>query len=325
MRPSIVRIASTLLVCMIAVCSNPSFAYPDKGKTLTIVVPFPPGATSDVSARMLAAALEDDLGITVKVINKPGATTQIGSMEVARAKPDGYKIGLASLPSLAVTYLDKKRKAPYSNESFTPIAHYISGSNVFAVMNDSPFETISDLVEAAIAKPKTVRVGTVGLMSNSHLPGLAIERETGAQFAFVHFNGAAPLITALLAGDVDVAINAELTTVPHVKAGNMRAIGSFGSKRSPFLPDAPTLIEQGINITQPTSFAIIGPAGLSDDVIKTLTNAIKVAVERPEFQTKLAEVALVSDYMDPPTLAKYWAEFDKGQKNLIDLARSQQD
>ena len=319
------RLIASLCIALLAVIGAATAqAFPETGRTLTIIVPFAAGGTTDVSARLLASDLEADLGIRVVVVNRPGATTQIGNAELARARPDGYTLALASLPSLAMTYLDAQRRAPYTRASFTPIAHFISGANVLAVRNDSPYRTVGDLVAAARANPRTVRVGTVGLMSNSHLPGIAVEDATGVRFRFVHFNGAAPLVTALLAGDVDVAINGTQTTAPHVTAGTMRTIGFFGATRTALMPEVPTLIEQGIPISAPSSFAIIGPAGMAPEVVATLTTAIRTAVARESFRQRLTQLTLECDYMDPAELERFWAQFDAQQARLIELARSQQ-
>eukprot|EP00873_Tetraselmis_striata_P005164 jgi/Tetstr1/425428/TSEL_015875.t1 len=299
-------------------------AFPDADKPITIIVPFSPGGTTDVSARTLAEFLEPELGVSFEVVNRPGATTQIGSTALSQAEPDGHTLSLASLPSLVMTYVDEARQAPYDRSSFTPIAHYISGANLLAVQADSPYKSVNDLVEAARKKPRTIRMGTVGLMSNGHLPGIALEDIAGVQFAFVHFNGAAPLVTALLAGDVDVAINGTQTTIPHIKAGKMRAIGFFGERRTAFLPDLPTLRDQQIDVAAPSSFAVIGPAGMKAETVEILSNAIKTVIAKPEFQDRLTALSLESNFMAADELEAYWAAFEKRQARLIELARSAQ-
>ncbi|MGP9819428.1 tripartite tricarboxylate transporter substrate binding protein [Salinarimonas sp. NSM] len=318
------RLATLALAALAALAPAAASAFPEEGRAVTIIVPFSAGGTTDVSARLLAEFLEPELGVPVQVVNRPGATTQIGNTELSRSEPDGHTLALASLPSLAMTYLDAERQAPYDRASFTPIAHYISGANLLAVLADSPFDDVNDLVAAAKESPRTVRMGTVGLMSNGHLPGVALEEATGAEFAFVHFNGAAPLVTALLAGDVDVAINGTQTTVPHIDSGSMRAIGFFGDRRTGFLPELATLREQGIDVSAPSSFAIIGPAGMDDAVVERLSETIGEVVARDAFQERLAALSLESEYMDPAALEAFWADFDERQARLITLAREEQ-
>ncbi|WP_029029775.1 tripartite tricarboxylate transporter substrate binding protein [Salinarimonas rosea] len=317
-------LATLALTALAALAPAAVSAFPEDGRPVTIIVPFSAGGTTDVSARLLAEFLEPELGVPVVVVNRPGATTQIGNAELARSEPDGHTLALASLPSLAMTYLDEERQAPYDRESFTPIAHYISGANLLAVLAGSPFEDVNDLVAAAKESPRTVRMGTVGLMSNGHLPGVALEEETGAEFAFVHFDGAAPLVTALLAGDVDVAINGTQTTIPHIDAGAMRAIGFFGARRTAFLPELPTIREQGIDLSAPSSFAVIGPAGMDPAVVEELSAVVGAVIARDAFQERLTALSLESEYMDPAELEAFWSDFDARQARLIALVREEQ-
>jgi len=292
-----------------------------RGRPITLIVPFAAGGTTDVGARLLAAAMERDLGTSVLVVNRPGATTQIGATELARARPDGHTLGLMSLPSLSMTYLDAERRAPYNRGAFAPIAHFIADANMLAVQAGSRFGNVADLVAAARAEPRRIRVGTVGLMSNAHLPGVALERAAGVRFAFVHFNGGAPLIAGLLGGNVDAAINGSQTTLPQVRGGTLRAIGTFAAERSSSFPETPTLIEQGFDVSQPSAFALLGPAGLPAEVVATLTAAVKRAAETEEVQRRMSDVALSVRYMDPPTLAAFWADAEQRQRPLIELAR----
>lgn len=309
------------LAALAAARSARAAEWSPRGRPITLIVPFAAGGTTDVGARLLAAAMERELGAAVQVVNRPGATTQIGATELARARPDGHTLGLMSLPSLSMTYLDAERRAPYGRSAFTPIAHFIADANMLAVQAGSRFRSAADLVAAARAEPRRIRVGTVGLMSNAHLPGVALERAAGVRFAFVHFNGGAPLIAGLLGGNVDAAINGSQTTIPQERAGTLRAIGTFAQERSPFFPDTPTLIEQGFDVSQPSAFALLGPAALPAEVVATLTATVKRAAETEEVQRRVADVALTVRYMDPPTLAAFWAEAEQRQRPLIELAR----
>jgi tripartite-type tricarboxylate transporter receptor subunit TctC len=292
-----------------------------RGRPISLIVPFAAGGTTDISARVLGAAIERELGAPVQVVNRPGATTQIGATELARARPDGHTLGLMSLPSLAMTYLDSERRAPYNRASFTPIAHFTSDANLLVVQAGSSFRGVADLVAAARAEARRVRIGTVGLMSNAHLPGVALERAAGVRFAFVHFNGGAPAITALLGGNVEAVINGSQTTIPQQRAGALRAIGTFAAERSSFFPETPTLREQGFDVSHPSAFALLGPAGLPAEVVTTLAAVTRRATEAEEVQRRMTDVALTVRYMDPAELAAFWADAEERQRPLIDLAR----
>lgn len=296
-------------------------AWSPRGRPITLIVPFAAGGTTDISARVLGAAIERELGTPVQVVNRPGATTQIGATELARARPDGHTLGLMSLPSLAMTYLDAERRAPYDRSSFTPIAHFTSDANMLAVQAGGRFRTVADLIAAARAEPRRMRIGTVGLMSNAHLPGVALERAAGVRFAFVHFNGGAPAIAALLGGNVEAVINGSQTTIPQERAGTLRAIGTFAAERSRFFPDAPTLREQGFDVSHPSAFALLGPAALPAEVVEALSAVTRRAAESEEVQRRMTDVALTVRYMDPAQLAAFWADAEARQRPLIELAR----
>lgn len=296
-------------------------AWSPRGRPITLIVPFAAGGTTDISARVLGAAIERELGTPVQVVNRPGATTQIGATELARARPDGHTLGLMSLPSLAMTYLDAERRAPYDRSSFTPIAHFTSDANMLAVQAGSRFRTVADLIAAARAEPRRVRIGTVGLMSNAHLPGVALERAAGVRFAFVHFNGGAPVVTALLGGNVEAGVNGIQTTIPQERAGALRVLATMGDGHTSFFPAARTLREQGYDVVSPSSFAMMGPAGMPAEIVQALSAAIRNAIATEDVTRRLRELALSANYLDPAGTAALWADIETRQRPLIELAR----
>lgn len=317
------RRTAVMLVWAASFCALPVLAQDlDRGRPISLVVPFAAGGTTDVSARLLAGFLERETGSPVQVVNRPGATTQIGNAEVARAKPDGHTLGMVSLPSLAMTYLDGERKAPYNRASFTPLAHFVSDANLLIVPATSPHKTLADLVAAAKAAPKKVRVGTVGLMSNAHLPGVAMERVAGIQLAFVHFNGGAPMIAGLLGGNVDAGIVGSQVVIPQERAGAVRVLATMGDEESPFFPGVKTVRAQGLDVAHPSAFVVVGPAGMPPPLTARLADIVRRAAEDPEVQKRLTDVALTARYMDPAQLSAFWLDTETRQRPLIDLARA---
>ncbi len=316
-------LAPGLLASGVTLLATPALGqgWSPRGRPITIIVPFAAGGTTDVGARILAIALEREFATSVIVLNRAGATTQIGSTELARARPDGTTIGLMSLPSLSMTYLDTERRVPYRRESFTSIAHYIADANLLCVPGASPFREARDLVEAARADPAGIFVATGGLMSNTHLAGVALERAAGVRFAYVHFNGGAPVVNALLASEVAAGINGINTTIPHEREGRVRVLATMGEGHTSFFPQVRTLGEQGYDVASPSSFAVLGPAGMPAEVVAALTGAIRNAIADATLQRRLADLALNASYMDPPTLDAFWAAFEARQAPLIALAR----
>lgn len=161
--------------------------YPTKGRAITIIVPFAPGGANDVAARVQAPALEKELGVPVVVVNKPGASTQIGMTQLVQAKPDGHTLGLLTLPGAMLAYLDPARKAIYSRKDFQVVALQSWDPNGIAVKTDSPHKSLKDLVEAAKANPEKIKIGTSGLLSTDHMVLLMLQRIAQVKFAIAHF------------------------------------------------------------------------------------------------------------------------------------------
>jgi len=193
-------------------------AYPEKGKPITIIVPFDAGGAVDVSGRLLAAEMEKELGVPVQVVNKPGAATQVGMTALVQSKPDGYTLAYTGSTYMNV-YLDPERKAVYDAKSFQPVANYAFDAIVLVVKADSPFKSPKDVIDAAKANPEKVKFGTTGIAGAPHMAAVLLEMATGAKFAFVHFSGGAPSSAALLGGNVDVGAGTVPEYLPTVKIG----------------------------------------------------------------------------------------------------------
>ena len=324
----LVAVAAMLAACAFStVALSQGLTYPVPGKPITILIPFAAGGPTDVGTRIVVPFLEKELGpgTTIQVVNKPGAGTQIANTELARSKPDGYTLEVVPPPSISSTYLDPSRGATYSRKDFTPIAHFTSEANLLVVPGSSPYRTVEEFLAAARAKPKTLKVGDVGLLGNTHLAGIAIEEAAKVRFAFVHFNGASTLATAMLGGNLDGAVTGILATMPHERAGTMRVLATLDNKRTKFFPNAAPLIEQGYNVYSPTSFAFFGPANMPKDIVNKLAEAIKRAMDYDEFKTKIQEVTLTPDYLAPEDLDKFWTEAEKRMSELLQMAKQRQE
>ncbi len=298
--------------------------FPDKGRSISIIVPFAAGGGTDVAVRLLAPSLEKELGVPVQVVNKGGAGTQTGNTELAKAKPDGYTIGVASFAAILVTYLDPDRKAVYTRKDFTPIAHMVKDDNAILVKADSPFKTVKDVVDAAKAHPGSVKVGDTAIMSNTHLAMIQLENVANARFAFVHFDGTGPGMTALLGGHIDVLASSAGGIISQYKGGAVRVLATTGKDESPFLNGVKTLAEQGYDVKTAYTYGLAGPAGLPRDIANVLSGAVKKSLESADIQKRLQEVALASWYMGPDEFEAYWADYENQVKPLIDLAKRTQ-
>jgi tripartite-type tricarboxylate transporter receptor subunit TctC len=157
--------------------------YPTRGRAITIIVPFAPGGANDIAARLQAPALEKELGVSVVVVNKPGASTQVGMTQLVQAKPDGHTLGLLTLPGAMQAYLDPSRKAIYSRKDFTVVALQSWDPNGLAVKADSPYKNLKDLVAAARVNPEKVKIGTSGLLSTDHMVLLLLQKVAAVKVA----------------------------------------------------------------------------------------------------------------------------------------------
>lgn len=295
--------------------------FPAKGRSISLIVPFPAGGGTDIAARALAPLLEKDLGVPVQVVNKPGAGAQTGLTELSQSKPDGYTIGYTNLPTVINIYLDLDRKAIFSRKDFQPVANQVRNSIVATVQANGPYKTMKDLIDAAKASPGKIKAGTPGLMSPAHLGILRLQQATGAEFAIVHFQGGAPAATALLGGHIDVGFIVVPEMLPHVKSGAARGLGIMDNEPSELLPDVKTLQAQGYNVSMPTTLGISAPAGTSKDVAGILSASIKSAINTEQHKSRVRELGYDLFYQDPDHYAKFWADYETQIGPLMRLAK----
>jgi tripartite-type tricarboxylate transporter receptor subunit TctC len=281
------------------------------GKPITILVGYAAGGTTDAAARFVAKDLEKELSTSVQIVNRPGAASQLAISALRQAKPDGYTLSYAVLPTIITHYLDPSREAPYQRKDFQTVAHHWSVPGMIAVRANSPYRTLRDLVEAAKASPGTVTVSTSGLLGNPHLTVLLLERAAGVKFASVHFNGGAPSVTALLGGHVTAVAGGVSDAVARVKSGEFRVLGIADEHESEFLPGVPTMRAQGYNVVSVSTAGILAPAGTPREVVDVLSRAIRKIVESDQHQADLAKYGGIARmYLGPDEFAKFWADYE---------------
>ena len=318
------RIMGALAFLTGALLSFPAGAadFPQKGKAIQILVGFAAGGSSDAGARILASGMEKELGTSVVVVNKPGASSQIAYTTLTQAKPDGYTIGNTNFPSAVVSYLDPARKATYTRKDFDLLALHVIDPGLIAVKKDSPFKTVKDVVEAAKGNPKKLRISTTGIQSDEAFGILQFQKMTGAQFALVHFSqGIAPAMTAFLGGKIDVFCGNVGDLLSQFKSGEVRILGIMDDQQSPFYPGVKTFEEQGYKLYSSSSRGFAAPAGTPKEVVNTLSEAIKKAVATEEHKKRMADMGLTIRYMDPAQYTKYWGEYETMLKELLPLTK----
>jgi tripartite-type tricarboxylate transporter receptor subunit TctC len=312
----IVSVIGCVLAVVVGLSSAWAADYPQKGKSIQMLVGNAAGGPTDLGARIMAAALEKELGVPVVVVNKPGANGQIQLTQVATAKPDGYLLGTVNFPVTITGYLDPTRKATYNRKSFEPLAMHVNDPNIFAVLTKSPYKTLKDLVEAAKAKPKTITVSS-GMRNDEQIGIVQLQKLSGAEFAQVSFTqGTAPSLVALLGGKIDVHCGHAADVLGHVKNGDVRVLGVMDDEDSPFLPGVKTFEAQGYKVYSASSRGYLMPAGTPKEILNTLSGAMKKVMATEEHKKKMAEMGLSLRYMDPAQLGKFWDDTEKMVKEL---------
>ncbi len=292
--------------------------FPQKGKAITILVPFSAGGGADIAGRLLAAGLEKELGTPVQVVNKPGASTQTAMTDLVKASPDGYTLGEIAFNSIFVTYLDPARNAGYTKKNFQPIGNFVSIDNVMFVKAGGKYKNIKDVLDDAKQRPEGVKVGMTGILGNTHLVALQLSRLAGVKFAFVNYNGAGEVVTAVLGDHIDVGSGSAGDTIAQYKAKGIIPLATSGREQSPFFPDVKTFTAQGYNLVNTYSIGLSAPAGTPKGVVDVLTNAMKNVCQSPDMKAKFAETAMQVDYMDPAAYQKFWDETETNIKPVIE-------
>jgi len=253
------------------------------------MVGFPAGGGVDTSARVIGAEMSKGLGQSVIVENKPGAAGTIGAAEVARSEPDGYTLMVT--PGGHAIFGAMWKSLPFDTvKSFDWISNIITVPFFIAVPAGSEFKTLADVIAKAKAAPGTVTYGSAGPGSTHHLGIELLAGRTGVKFNHIPYRGDAPVITALLASEVQFALATPTQTLSNVQAGKLRALAVAGNTRYAGLPDVPT-VEQALGIPNydvRTWFAMAGPAGMPKPVLDRLNAELRKAVDVPEVKARLA-------------------------------------
>jgi tripartite-type tricarboxylate transporter receptor subunit TctC len=281
-------VAAVLAASLFAVAPGQAQQYPDRN--ITMVVPFPPGGTTDIVARILTEQLSTELGKQVVIENRGGASTSIGAQVVAGADKDGYTLLFASATTFT-TNPHLLASIKYKLEDFAPVAMVVKVPFAFVVKKDFPAADVAAFRAYALANPSKVNNATNGPGSTVHLMGEIVARGLGVKLQHVHYRGAAPAMNDMLAGIVDSNVEALTNTVPNHRAGMYRALAVLSEERLPQLPDVPTFKELGFpSIVGATWFAVFAPVGTPQPALDRLSAAITRIVRTPEFAKKMEPI-----------------------------------
>ena len=297
------KLIMMLIAAMAAIVAPTELASAQTSRSIKLLVPAAPGASTDFIARLTADHISRVQGVTAVVENRPGANGMIGVEQVSRAAPDGTTLLVTANTYLLDDILRKPNYHPVT--SFEPVCFLVQTPAVLVVHADSPYRTLKDLLDAAKAKPGELSLAAVGPGSTFQLGLVELSRKAGVNMTYVPYNGSAPAVTALLGKHVTAAISGYAVVVEHVKAGKLRALASGTAKRIDPEPDVPTFDESGFKGMEIDNFfGVVAPAKTPKDTITQLSSWFTAALEAPESKAKLAAQYL---YTGGPCGADYGA------------------
>ncbi len=307
-----------LLACITSVFAlSAAHAWPDK--PVTLVVPFPPGGATDLIARTLAPKLQEKLGGNFIIDNKAGATGTIGAGLVARAAADGHTLLVASLgPYVIAPHL--LAKVPYDAlKDFDYISIAVQAPNVLVVPANSPHKSMTDVINFLKANPNKMTFASSGNGSSDHLTAELFWLQTGTSGIHVPYKGGGPVMTDLLGAQVDSSFMNINTAMPQILAGKLRPLSITSAKRSPLLPNVPSLEELGIKDTNVYSWqAIAAPRGLPADIKTKLHAAVVSSLNDPQIKTKLLDLGFEIVANTPEQFTAFQAAEFARWKKLIE-------
>ena len=300
-RRTVLRASALAATCL---ASALALAQQWPAKPISLVVPFPPGGSSDVLARALTDKLSQALGQTVIVESKPGAGATLGADYVAKARPDGYTLLMGAVHHTIATSVYKK--LPYDfQKDFVPITTVALVPNVLTVSANSAAKDVKGLIALAKASPGKLSYGSNGNGTAQHLIGTQFSKLAGVDILHVPYKGSGPLVTDLLGGQIEMSFDTLTPVYQHVKAGKLRALAVTTGKRSTALPDVPTLAESGLkDFDLGTWFGVLAPAGTPKDIVTRLNAEMVKIINTPDFRKRMAEVGAEPIGNSPAEMAR---------------------
>lgn len=301
-------LAAALATAALGAAPVTAFAQAYPAKPITIIVPFSAGGTTDILARVIGLYMGKDLGQTVVVDNRAGAGGNIGGQAAARAPADGYTLFMGTVGTHAINQ-SLYKKMPFDPiKDFAPLSRVAMVPNLLVANPSQPFKSVKEMIAYAKANPGKLNFGSSGNGSSIHLSGELFKQMAGVDMQHVPYRGSAPAVADLMGGQISVMFDNMPSAIPHVKAGKFRALAVTTAKRSPALPDVPTIAEAGVPGYEATSwFGLLAPASTPAPVVAKLNASILKALADPAVKKKLAEQGAEAHGEKPEQFAAFIA------------------
>jgi tripartite-type tricarboxylate transporter receptor subunit TctC len=276
----------------------PGQAYPSK--PVRMIAPYPPGGSSDVLARIVAQKLAETLGRPVVIDNRPGAAGNVGHEIAAKATPDGYTLLLTSAAALVTNQFLYKRLNFDPHKDFAPISLVATAAPVLVVHPSVPARNVQEFIAVAKAKPGRLNFGSGGVGTTSHIVGEVFQAATGVKMVHVPYKGGVLAVADLVAGQIELSFSDMVPSVPHVRAGKLRALAVTSEQRSAALPDVPTMAEAGVKASFPGQWwAVVAPRGTPAVIINRINGDIAQLMKSADIQEKYANMGIFTAHTTP--------------------------
>jgi tripartite-type tricarboxylate transporter receptor subunit TctC len=302
-----------LLALAAALVAQIACAQPYPAKPLRLVVPFAPGGSTDIFARLIADRLAAPLGQPVVVENRAGAAGNIGAEAVARAAPDGYTLLMATTGVMAINNALYRNMTYDAATDLAPVVFVASISNVLIVPPESPAKSVAELIALAQSQPGRLSYGSAGAGTSTHMSAELFKSMSGTEILHVPYKGSGQALPDLMSGRISMMFENAPGAVPYIRAGKVRALAVTGLKRAAVLPEVPTIAESGVPGYESLSWSgIAAPAATPRPVIERLNRAVNALLATPEMRRELAEQGAEAVGGPPEAFAEHVrAERDK--------------
>jgi len=309
------------IACLTLACAQAAGAagYPDK--PVTIIVPFVPGGSSDITARSVAPGLTKRLGVSFVVENKPGANGAIAAQELKRTDPDGYTIMVGSIGTFAINEALYRKLAYTPTKDFAYLTQAVRNPNVLVAAPNFPASSVKELIAYAKQHPGKVSFASSGTGSSDHLSAVLFRQKAGIEGVDVPYRGGGAAIADLLGGQVNVSFQNLGAVLTHIKAGKLKALATTGEARTPDLPDVPTMAETGVDGVVVYSWqGFAAPRGTPPEIVAKLSQALRDTLRDPDVQRNLNGLGFEVVASDPQAFTRFQQEEVRRWKDVIDKA-----
>jgi tripartite-type tricarboxylate transporter receptor subunit TctC len=289
-------------------------------RSITMIVPFPPGGLADLVARPVAEAMSRELGQPVVIENKAGAGGGIGMSLAAKSKPDGYTIlmALSSLTVIPEADLLLGRTPMFMLNDLRAVARYTADPTVLAVRAESPWKSVQEFVDDAKKRPGAINYGSSGNYGTMHVPMEILAQVSGSKLTHIPFTGAGPAVVALLGGQIDAVSTGPATVLQHVKAGKLRVLGHWGNGKLGSMPDVTSLKDAGFNAEYAQWSGLFIPSATPEPVAQRIRAAARAAAQDAKVREVILGAGSPVQFQDSPDFEKY---VQADAKRMVDVVK----